>query len=70
MGGAKKVAMGAVIIGGLVIFAPMIPGILARTAAGTAKLGKVLYNISGSAYGAGKQAGKNTVMKGIAEPVN
>lgn len=70
MGGAKKVAMGAVIIGGLVIFGPMIPGILARTAAGTAKFGKVLVDIGGSAYGAGKQAGQNAVMKGIAKPVN
>jgi len=70
MGGAKKVAMGAVIIGGLIIFAPMIPGILARTAAGTAKLGKVLVDIGGSAFSAGKQSGQKAVMTGIAEPVN
>ncbi len=70
MGGAKKVAQGALIIGGLVIFAPMIPGILARTATGTAKFGKALFNIGSSAYSAGKESGKNAVMKGIGEPVN
>ena len=32
MGGAKKVAMGAVIIGGLVIFGPMIPKVCLQEA--------------------------------------
>jgi len=70
MSGARKVAFGAVVIGGLVILGPRIPGMLAKFAKGTGQLTKVVVNIGSDAYTAGQKAGKNTVMKGIAQPVN
>lgn len=69
MGGAIKVAMGALIIGGLIIFGPMIPGMLARGTKGTFQLANAGAEGFGMFYKRGQKAGIKKVVAGISKPL-
>jgi len=70
MDGARKVALGVVVIGALVILGPRIPSMLNTFTKGSVGLAKTTGGLAMDAYNAGVEAGKSTVMKGIAKPVN
>lgn len=67
MSGARKVAFTALVIGGLVILGPRIPGMVAKFADGTGKFIKTTAKFGGEAYTAGKKAGQAKVASGIDE---
>ncbi|MDA8837796.1 hypothetical protein N9N26_00865 [Candidatus Poseidoniales archaeon] len=69
MDGAKKVMVGGLLVIGVIIIGPMVPGMLAKTTKGMFSLAGAFGEGASMAYGAGRNAGKKSVIKGINKPI-
>ena len=69
MDGAKKVAIGGVIIIGAIIIGPMLPGMLAKATKGTFNLAGAFGGGAKSSYEAGVRHAQQKVTSGIMKPI-